>query len=251
LSWTSGSLTFTKGVLTGAIPWDLLEKQYASKNAYKDEVVRLIEFEESAHRAGIDFAQTMDRIAQINAAHTNSLLHSQPDQHQLSKKAIENEMLKKELDPLLSPAPKNSMSWAKKLSFSISGSSKSDTVIPDLPKGYQMVPKLLRNDENNESHGLHREAVHFMRGIMDECTHLKNYDMPFDTSLINIVVAEYDAYQPRDQGISALPDIWPGSNIRYIEGKGHVSSYLFKQHEFRKAIYDCIDTYVAKYMQKS
>ena len=251
MSWTSGSLTFTKGVLTGAIPWDLLEKQYASKNAYKDEVVRLIEFEESAHRAGIDFAQTMDRIAQINAAHTNSLLQSQPDQHQLSKKAIENEMLKKELDPLSSPAPKHSMSWAKKLSFSISGSSKSDTVIPDLPKGYQMVPKLLRNDENNESHGLHREAVHFMRGIMDECTHLKNYDMPFDTSLINIVVAEYDAYQPRDQGISALPDIWPGSNIRYIEGKGHVSSYLFKQHEFRKAIYDCIDTYVAKYMQKS
>ena len=250
MSWTSGSLTFTKGVLSGAIPWDLLETQYASKNAYKEEVVRLIEFEESAHRAGIDFAQTMDRIAQINS-HTN-LLQCPPDQHQLSKKAIENEMLQRELDPL-SP-PKTSMSWAKKLSLSISSGSKNESLtLPDLPKGYQMVPKLLRNDENKDAarHGLHREAVHFMRGIMDECTHLKNYDMPFDTSLINIVVAEYDAYQPRDKGISALPDIWPGSNIRYIEGKGHVSSYLFSQHEFRKAIYDCIDAYVAKYMQKS
>merc|ERR1712026_621836 len=74
--------------------------------------------------------------------------------------------------------------------------------------------------------GLHREAVHFMRGIMDECTHLKNYSVPFDPTLINIVVAEYDAYQPRD-GILELPEIWPGSNIRYIAGKGHVSSSSF------------------------
>lgn len=29
-----------------------------------------------------------------------------------------------------------------------------------------------------------REALQFMRGIMDECTHLSNFSVPFDTSLI-------------------------------------------------------------------
>ena len=234
--------------MTGAIPWDLLEKQYSKQNAYKEEVVRMIEFEESAHRAGIDFAQTMDKIAQINA--TAHLPITSTDGHlgQLNKKTIEEAVLQKELDPL-SPT---SSSWVTKKLSDQGGKIEAAFTVPDLPKGYQMVPKLLRNDENKDAarDGLHREAVHFMRGIMDECTHLKNYSVPYDPTLINIVVAEYDAYQPRD-GILELPEIWPGSNIRYIAGKGHVSSYLFSQNEFRQAIYDCIDAYVAKYMQKS
>jgi hypothetical protein len=45
--------------------------------------------------------------------------------------------------------------------------------------------------------------------FQDECTHLKNYDVPFDPNMIIIVVAENDAYQPRE-GVAALPDIWPG-----------------------------------------
>merc|ERR1712062_6622 len=96
----------------------------------------------------------------------------------------------------------------------------------------QMIPKIIRNDAKGAGDSLHREAVYFMRGIMDECTHLRNYDVPLDTSLIYIVVAENDAYQPRE-GIAALPDIWPGAKIQYIEGKGHVSSYLTKQNVFR------------------
>ena len=47
---------------------------------------------------------------------------------------------------------------------------------------------------------------------MDECTHLRNYDVPFDPSLIIIVIAENDAYQPRE-GVAALPDIWPGEGL--------------------------------------
>ena len=53
------------GALTGAINWDLLEKQYCQHNAYKEVVVKMIEFEESAHQAGVDFAQHMDRLAQL------------------------------------------------------------------------------------------------------------------------------------------------------------------------------------------
>lgn len=250
LSWTSGSLTFTKGVLTGAIPWDLLEKQYASRNAYKEEVVRLIEFEESAHKAGVDFAQTMDRIAQLNSSKN---LQVKAEAHPPSVRMIQDELVADSLDPFKNQrAQKKPTQYVPTLYKSITDTMTSS--LPELPKDYQqMLPKIIRNDVGKESQGqdgLHREAVHFMRGIMDECTHLKNYDMPLDPALINIVVAEYDAYQPRDQ-FTALPDIWPGSSIRYIPGRGHVSSYLFSQHEFRKAIYDTIETYVEKYMQKS
>ena len=255
LSWTSGSLTFTKGVLTGAIPWDLLEQQYASRNAYKEEVVRLIEFEENAHKAGVDFAQTMDRLAQLNVAKTSQI---KAEAHQPSAKMIQDELISDAMDTFHNQKPQKKPNHrVPTLTKSLTTKILPDNVmnsLPELPKEYQqMLPKIIRNDAGKESQGqdgLHREAVHFMRGIMDECTHLKNYDVPFDPALINIVVAEYDAYQPRDQ-FTALPDIWPGSSLRYIPGKGHVSSYLFSQHEFRKAIYDTIETYVEKYMQKS
>lgn len=43
-----------------------------------------------------------------------------------------------------------------------------------------------------------REALQFMRGMMDECTHLKNFSVPYDTSLITAVCAKDDAYVPRE-----------------------------------------------------
>ena len=50
---------------------------------------------------------------------------------------------------------------------------------------------------------------------MDECTHLGNYSIPIDTDLIEIVTAEFDAYQPRSS-IRPLNQLWPGSNIRFL-----------------------------------
>ena len=38
------------------------------------------------------------------------------------------------------------------------------------------------------------EAVQFMRGVMDECTHLGNFSIPVDPSLVIIVAAKNDGY---------------------------------------------------------
>jgi len=75
------------------------------------------------------------------------------------------------------------------------------------------------------------EALQFMRGIMDECTHLKNFEKPIDTELIIAVCAKNDAYVPRDRCMS-LEAIWPGAEVRYIDA-GHVSAYLLHQKVFR------------------
>jgi len=264
LSWTSASLTFTKGVLTGAINWDLLEKQYSKHNAYKEEVLKMIEFEESAHQAGIDFAQAMDRLAQIRELkqHSNS---DRWNQVKSTESVIDSNKINVNIKRETTAEPDifasqlgeedlKQLNVPKNLagSFSMANQISPSNGVKEKQSGIflQMIPKIIRNDAKGTGDSLHREAVYFMRGIMDECTHLRNYDVPMDPSLIYIVVAENDAYQPRE-GIAALPDIWPGANIQFIEGKGHVSSYLTKQNVFRNAIYNCIDTYVEKYMQHS
>jgi len=85
---------------------------------------------------------------------------------------------------------------------------------------------------SNSSNSLPCDSVlHFMRGVMDECTHLGNFSRPVDTSLVIVVAAKSDAYIPRDTVLS-IEDLWPGAEVRYIE-TGHIAAYLFKQSAFR------------------
>ena len=77
---------------------------------------------------------------------------------------------------------------------------------------------------------------------------LQNFAVPVDPELAIVVLAEKDGYQLR-KGVSSIPDIWPGSQIRFIDNRGHVASYLTKQDVFRAAIYDVIDKIGEKYGQ--
>lgn len=89
------------------------------------------------------------------------------------------------------------------------------------------------------------EVLQFMRGIMDECTHLQNFDVPVDTSLIIAICARNDAYVPRDS-CTHLSEIWPGAEIRYIDA-GHVTAYVLHQGIFRAAIADSFERLRKKY----
>lgn len=84
-----------------------------------------------------------------------------------------------------------------------------------------------------------KESLQFMRGVMDECTHLKNFSVPYDTNLIIAVCAKDDAYIPRD-GCSSLEDIWPGAEVRYLDA-GHVSAYVLHQKLFRSSILEAFE----------
>lgn len=77
----------------------------------------------------------------------------------------------------------------------------------------------------------HEEVYQFMRGIMDECTHLSNFSVPVDTELIIAVAAMADGYIPRDD-CAHLTEIWPGAEVRYLDA-GHVSAFLLYQKMFR------------------
>ncbi|KAM3963903.1 protein ABHD18 [Aphomia sociella] len=88
-------------------------------------------------------------------------------------------------------------------------------------------------------HWRDREALQFMRGIMDECTHLSNFSVPFDTSLIIAVCAKHDAYVPRED-VGTLEEIWPGAEVRYVDA-GHVSAYILHQSLFRSCIKEAFE----------
>lgn len=81
---------------------------------------------------------------------------------------------------------------------------------------------------------------------MDECTHLKNFSVPYDTDLIIAVCAKDDAYIPRD-GCSSLEDIWPGAEIRYLDA-GHVSAYVLHQKLFRSSIVEAFERSKKKWL---
>ncbi|XP_026314286.1 protein ABHD18 [Hyposmocoma kahamanoa] len=88
-------------------------------------------------------------------------------------------------------------------------------------------------------HWRDRETLQFMRGIMDECTHLSNFSIPYDTSLIIAVCAKHDAYVPRDD-VGTLEEIWPGAEVRYVDA-GHVSAYILHQSLFRSCIIEAFE----------
>ena len=211
-------MTFTKGVLTGAIPWHLLEKQYFQANAYRDEVLRLIDSEDSAFRAGMDFAHQMDRVAEIDELKAKEFLNTiGENQNDTKNKLLKNTLVQddkigdlealtkqignEEAKKVDQKSQSSSNSILESLNLPMLSSLSSKIFVDSIPEASKsshhgdkpmpqyMLPKLIRNDGNQSEDPLHREAVMFMRGIMDECTHLKNYDVPVDTNLIYIVIA--------------------------------------------------------------
>jgi hypothetical protein len=102
-------------------------------------------------------------------------------------------------------------------------------------------PKSLQRREA----AMQQVALDFMRGAMDECTHIANFSRPVDTSLVIIVTAEKDAYVPRDY-VTGLDELWPGAELRYVDA-GHISAYLFKQSLFRCVYVYTLPLYVCCY----
>ncbi|XP_063368485.1 protein ABHD18 isoform X2 [Cydia amplana] len=126
----------------------------------------------------------------------------------------------------LQPVPETKLVKAKSKSWTVS------EITSDL---WSNLPFLKSKSEKkidwSKVHWRDREALQFMRGIMDECTHLSNFSVPFDTSLIIAVCAKHDAYVPRDD-VGTLEEIWPGAEVRYVDA-GHVSAYILHQSLFR------------------
>ncbi|XP_066158280.1 protein ABHD18 isoform X2 [Euwallacea fornicatus] len=101
------------------------------------------------------------------------------------------------------------------------------------------VPPFIPSKSITEMKKRAKEALWFMRGMMDECTHLKNFSVPIDTSLVISITAKTDGYVPR-RGVSKLDEIWPGATVRYLDC-GHVGAYIWYRNIFRDAIVEAFE----------
>ncbi|XP_047441894.1 protein ABHD18 [Mugil cephalus] len=223
LSWSTASSVFITGVLSRAVNWTELEKQYAINSVYEEEIIKMLEY------CGADSFKMGPELLK-NVESLEHLLDISGD-HGVSR-----------------VAQRSTAGGEGRVNVFLSSGNSSET----------NVDALSRNLDAHKTHGKkrkysaqfclptsHRESISFMKGVMDECTHMANFSVPVDTSLIIVVQAKEDAYIPRT-GVLSLQEIWPGCEVRYLNG-GHVSAYLFKQNTFRQAIYDAFNRFCLKY----
>ncbi|XP_059578056.1 protein ABHD18 isoform X1 [Alligator mississippiensis] len=241
LSWSTASGVFTTGVLSKAVNWRELDKQYYTQTVYEEEIIQMLEYcGTDSFKMGQDFVK--------NAPNSVDSLNHLDVSSQLFDLNATSESVPKEAIHCLSTSKSTVSASSERLLMqdapkiqcinqTFSTSSRSSNYFPNQQE-HQLYGKRNRD-------ALQRESLRFMKGVMDECTHVANFSVPVDPSLIIVVQAKEDAYVPRT-GVRSLQEIWPGCEIRYLDG-GHISAYLFKQGLFRQAIYDAFERFLQKY----
>uniref|UniRef100_A0A3Q3JTJ6 Abhydrolase domain containing 18 n=1 Tax=Monopterus albus TaxID=43700 RepID=A0A3Q3JTJ6_MONAL len=217
LSWSTASSVFTTGVLSKAVNWRELEKQYAINSVYEEEIINLLEYcGADSFKMGPELVKNVDSF-----------------EHLLGLPGADRASV--------GQSPKDRGEAEAVQGLLVDGG-------PDGTGNLHASNTLLAKRTDSAKWcrpSLHRDSMSFMKGVMDECTHMANFSVPVDTSLIIVVQAKEDAYVPRT-GVLSLQEIWPGCEVRYLNG-GHISAYLFKQNVFRQAIYDAFNRFCLKY----
>lgn len=234
LSWSTASPVFTKGVMSASINWSLLESQYFENEVYQNDLAKMVKiiYQDDAYLAGQHFAK-----------------HFPASMNRLNK--IKNESIDNTTEKL-DIKDNNSEKKFKKHTDNESELTKKQQLAEENAVARLFLVNLIANklknvqsDNTKNKNSREQEALQFMRGIMDECTHLQNFEVPVDTELIIAVCARDDAYVPRDDCVG-LEKIWPKADIRFVDA-GHVSAYVLYQKMFRSTIAEAFQKYLKKY----
>ncbi|XP_028898136.2 protein ABHD18 isoform X4 [Zeugodacus cucurbitae] len=254
LSWSTAAPVFTTGVMSQSINWDMLETQYHSDGKYSERLSKMVTVVDDAFAAGQKFIKNFNQSLQALKTDISDTRHVQKQSSDaISNNYIEVESNQNQLENnnsifLKENKAKNVISTAS--SLQVVNKEKSSAVLKKeddesaLTKLMKYILPMAAQSDNKKiditkTNWWEREALQFMRGMMDECTHLKNFSVPFDTSLIIAVCAKDDAYVPRE-GCASLEEIWPGVEVRYLDA-GHVSAYVLHQKLFRKCIIEAFE----------
>ncbi|CAG9835214.1 unnamed protein product [Diabrotica balteata] len=228
LSWSTASSVFTEGVMSESIDWEMLQTQYKSNSFLCNQLSKQCQIIDNPFlcdlvqnllgnifiRSGeqkIEAVKDLDIL--LHFFDDSNIRMSNITPHQLINVLNKYCDIKHTMSPIKQPSPRKEFT-----SFNIWNP-------PQRPKFNKKIMEVKMKN---------KEALWFMRGMMDECTHLRNFCVPYDTSLVISVCAATDGYVPRN-GVSQLEDIWPGCTVKYINC-GHVGGYVFHQKLFRNAI---------------
>ncbi|XP_017128751.1 protein ABHD18 isoform X2 [Drosophila elegans] len=257
LSWSTASAVFTTGVMSQSINWDMLETQYFSDGQYRERLSKMVTVIDDAFSAGQSFIQNFNQslhelkedISDTRKIQERGNSNTCGDKYESQGSCSQEDssiFLSKSLKSTKMDSENVTIdikdTLSEKVAIATAEPSKdSSSALTNLMKFILPLSSQNKSDKIDitKTNWWEREALQFMRGMMDECTHLKNFSVPFDTSLIIAVCAKDDAYVPRE-GCSSLEDIWPGAEIRYLDA-GHVSAYVLHQKLFRSCIIEAFD----------
>ncbi|XP_045203240.2 protein ABHD18-like isoform X1 [Mercenaria mercenaria] len=283
MSGSTAAGVFTHGVLSTAIPWNLLMEQYGADDSYEREVKELIESPEpywnthSMYREGRKYYHELedsynsdsDSNSHLHIQSGNQTVHNNSGIQSTTSDSIETQSTFSNLSgnesksiginsnqSLHHESLENQSSDFKDFcNQSVCDTEGKTVVTSDTPTGllgsltnsFPGLPLWSKSDSEDDKvkQQLKLDCKHFMKGVMDECTHLGNFSVPVDPELIIIVSAENDEYIPV-KGYLKLNEIWPGSQVRTLP-RGHISGFFFERKEFRRAIADSFELHAAKY----
>lgn len=225
LSWSTAAAVFTEGVMSESINWDMLETQYFADGNYRDRLAKMVTIVDESFLAGKSFVQNFKQsISNLDQDVKEIVEHRKDSVGTLIVRDVRRNGSDKitEIYKQIEQLNRESMQQRIPSTAEINEAASARALA---------TRKKTESIDTTKVNWWEREALQFMRGVMDECTHLKNFTVPYDTSLITAVCAKEDAYVPRD-GCSSLEDIWPGAQIKYLDA-GHVSAYVLHQKLIR------------------
>ncbi|XP_054681658.1 protein ABHD18 isoform X2 [Grus americana] len=171
LSWSTASAVFTTGVLSKAVNWRELEKQYFTQTVYEEEIIQMLEYcGTDSFKMGQDFVKNFpDSVESLEDVDmTSGMFDLDSSDKTVSKEAVHSFPTSKSTLSasserlLIQDAPK--MQCINQTFSTSSNSNKNLTS----PQGHR-INKRRRSDT------LQRESLRFMKGVMDECTHVANF----------------------------------------------------------------------------
>lgn len=217
LSWSTASAVFTEGVMSNAIEWDHLQREYFSNEKYHNNISKMCRIVDDPSQSGL--------IRLPNFIQNITEFQSKCCQQHVTIYEILEFLSDNQFDDPSGTLRKNLENATGTYQ------NKLDATMRRLMTRVfnEKLAMKLRD----------RHAIWFMRGLMDEFTHLKNFPIPVETSLIIAICAQRDGYVPRE-GCTKLDELWPGSSIRYINC-GHVQAFLRYLDVFRRSIVEAFD----------
>uniref|UniRef100_A0A3B3XCV0 Abhydrolase domain containing 18 n=1 Tax=Poecilia mexicana TaxID=48701 RepID=A0A3B3XCV0_9TELE len=141
LSWSTASSVFTTGVLSRAVNWAELEKQYAVNSVYETEIIKLLEYcGADSFKMGTELQRNVDSLGNLLG--------------------------------LAGALPIKDGRFVKvETQSEVVGSSLCFRTITVGHRKKMNSHKCCRPS-------LHTESISFMKGVMDECTHMANFSGP-------------------------------------------------------------------------
>ncbi|CAO1419602.1 unnamed protein product [Diamesa tonsa] len=152
----------------------------------------------------------------------------------------------KAIDELQSDTSSNDTTTIIASALNISRTKLMSLLTPNAKKTKEPIVEKREKVDIRKSKWWERETSQFMRGLMDETTHLRNFSKPVDTSLIIAICAKDDAYVPREN-CTSLEELWPGAEVRYLDA-GHVTAYVLHQKLFRSSISEAFERSKKKWL---